>query len=124
MPNKETAYFDLPVKYTDADLGGMGLELAELLTNKLKIEKLKKDSSDNFKGQIAEIEEDIYALQNKIGDGTYLTEVQCEVIKDDDENIIEVIRIDNGEIVEKYGNPKLNLSSGENDGETESETDA
>lgn len=121
----EVITIELPVKYDDHSMAKMAMQLSAKIREKNGLESAKKVSADSYKGQIADVEEAINNIMDKIYKGTTMGSVQCSVEKDAAGKVVKVIRNDTGEEVEGVQQTKLGLDEPEPVTETpENETPA
>ncbi len=91
----------LDSKLSDAELSAAGFDLATVNEDIEKLEEEKKESAASFKNKIDLKRELQHALQDKILNGSEKRDVPVfERIKEDDPNVVEVVREDNGQVVE------------------------
>lgn len=90
----------LPVKLTVPELVERGYMLADEQTKKRSIESAKKSANEDFKAKLETAEEEIARLTRIVHQKAEERPVKCREKRDYKRSVIEVIRLDTGEIVD------------------------
>jgi len=91
----------LPVLLADDEIKILGETLARKDREKRNLEAEKKLNAQSFKDKIDTLDEDMRSLATTIRDGREYRPVECREEFNYERGIIEVMRVDTGEVVEQ-----------------------
>lgn len=89
----------LPVRLTEPEIKTKGERLSELVIEAVDVEDEKKAVNKVHADKLKEIGKEMRGLAREVRSGEEEREVDCEERPDHGRNIIEVMRMDTGEIV-------------------------
>ena len=99
MPTNEPFYEELPCALDSQEMVLKSKQLAQLLCDQSNIELEKKEANASFKEQLDDIDTKMSALALEVRTGREYREVPCTERADYQDNRVEIIRMDTGEVV-------------------------
>ncbi len=99
MPTTEPFFERLPCKLDAQELLLKAKSLSQLLCDKGNVELEKKDANADFKRRLDAIETRVCELGLEVRTGREYRDVQCVERADYQDNRVEIIRVDTGEVV-------------------------
>lgn len=89
----------LPVKLTKEEVRTKGERIAELVIDVVDIEDEKKTVTKEYAARLKALGKEIRGLSREVRSGEEEREVECEERIDHGRNVIEIVRMDTGEVV-------------------------